>query len=75
MQGALADTFKRFVVLGEIVKLLIPGKLRKLIQDTHTNETFSIDLVKKYESTPSHTNLILIVIADASAPRLTGWTS
>ncbi|CAD6591261.1 MAG: hypothetical protein ASARMPRED_005286 [Alectoria sarmentosa] len=47
MQGALADTFKRFVVLGEIVKLLIPGKLRKLIQDTHTNETFSIDLVKK----------------------------
>ena len=55
MQGALADTFKRFVFIGKIVKLLIPGKLQKLTEDTHTNEVFSIELVKKYGSISSDT--------------------
>ena len=58
---------KRFVFLGKIVKLLIPGKLRSLTRDTHTNEIFSIELVKKYGSRPSNIELVLICAADASA--------
>lgn len=52
MQGALADTFKRFVLIGQIVQMVIPGKIRKLIEDTKTNERFSIDLVKKFVTPP-----------------------
>ena len=67
MQGALADAFKRFVFIGKVVKLLIPGKLRSLTEDTHTNEVFSIELVKKYGSMPPNTELALNFAADASA--------
>ena len=48
MQGALADCFKRFVVVGKLVMLLFPGKIQSIIADTKINERYSIDLVEKY---------------------------
>lgn len=75
MQGALVDTFRRFVFLGEIIKLLIPGKLKQLTEDTKTNERFSIDLVKRSAVPFSRYSAFLIILAGESTPRLTARTS
>lgn len=47
-QGALADTFKRFPTLGAVVKSLFPGPIRRLTEDTKTNEAYAIKLIQKY---------------------------
>lgn len=47
MQGALADCFKRFPLVGKMVMTLFPGKIQAIIADTKINEDYSIDLVKK----------------------------
>lgn len=47
MQGALADCFKRFPLLGKTIMRLFPGKIRAIVADTKINEEYSIDLVKK----------------------------
>ncbi|OTB02487.1 hypothetical protein M426DRAFT_322583 [Hypoxylon sp. CI-4A] len=46
-QGALVDTFKRFPILGDIVQVVMPGKLRKLMADTKRNEDMAIGLIKR----------------------------
>jgi hypothetical protein len=48
MQGALADTFKRFPALGAVVMRLFPGPIRRLIEDTKINEAYAIELIEKY---------------------------
>ena len=48
MQGALADSFKRFPTLAKVVMTVMPGKIQEIIADTKRNEEYSIDLVKKY---------------------------
>ena len=39
--------------IGKIVKLLFPGKIRSLVEDTYTNKAFSIEIIKKYGPTHS----------------------
>jgi hypothetical protein len=46
--GALADSFKRFPLIGEIFKTVFPGLLKKLIEDTRRHEANTMDLVQKY---------------------------
>ena len=48
MQGALADTFKRFPALGAVVLRIFPGPIRRLIEDTKRNEAYAIQLIQKY---------------------------
>lgn len=50
MQGALADAFGRFPLLGRFVMLFMGGMIEGLIRDTKINEKYSIDLVAKYKS-------------------------
>lgn len=38
---------KRFPLLAEAIKRLIPGKMKKLVQETKIHESYSLDLVKK----------------------------
>lgn len=45
-QGALADMFKRFPGLTATFMPLLESKIRKLTEDTLTNEEFAIELVK-----------------------------
>ncbi|KAI0179448.1 benzoate 4-monooxygenase cytochrome P450 [Hypoxylon sp. FL1284] len=47
MQGALADAMKRFPLVAEVFKRLVPGKIEKLIQDTKIHEGYSLNLIKK----------------------------
>ncbi|KAI6084939.1 benzoate 4-monooxygenase cytochrome P450 [Hypoxylon rubiginosum] len=46
-QGALADTMKRFPLLAEVIKRLMPGKIEKLVQETKVHESYSLNLIKK----------------------------
>ncbi len=47
MQGALADTFKRFPTIGRIFTVIMPGTIQKLVEDTKKNENYAVDLIKK----------------------------
>jgi hypothetical protein len=46
-QGALADVFKRFPMLGKTLSVLMSSQLKKLTEDTRTNEDMAIDLVNR----------------------------
>ena len=53
-KGALADTVKRFQMLGSILALLFYRKVQKLIADTQSNENMAIDLVTRYSFPSSY---------------------
>lgn len=46
-KGALVDSFKRFPMLAEIVKLIMHRQIAALIDDTNKNEDMAIELVKQ----------------------------
>jgi hypothetical protein len=46
-QGALVEVFKRFVTLGKVLAFLLRSHIKKLTQDTLTNEQMAIDLVTR----------------------------
>ena len=46
-QGALADAFKRFPMVGATLKTLMAGTIRRLVADTKLNEQHSLDLIEK----------------------------
>ncbi|KAI8953272.1 putative cytochrome P450 [Xylaria longipes] len=47
MQGALVEVFKRFMTLGKVLAFLLQSHIKKLVQDTATNEQMAIDLVNR----------------------------
>lgn len=47
-QGALADVFKRFPTFAGILMVVIGGKIKKLMEETATNEEYAIELVNRY---------------------------
>ncbi|KAI0839483.1 putative cytochrome P450 [Hypoxylon sp. FL0890] len=51
-KGALVDTFKRFPMLAEIVKLIMHKQISALIDDTNKNEELAIKLVERRVSRP-----------------------
>lgn len=53
-QGAVADTMARFPLLAKILKILMPGTIDKLTQDTKVHEAHTLDLVEKRVSKPTN---------------------
>ncbi|KAI1169144.1 putative cytochrome P450 [Nemania serpens] len=47
VQGALVEVFKRFMTLGKVLAFLLRSHIKKLVQDTSTNEQMAIDLVNR----------------------------
>ncbi|MCJ1470908.1 hypothetical protein MMC07_009556, partial [Pseudocyphellaria aurata] len=47
MQGAVADSFKRFPTIAKIALTFFGGHIRRIIQDTKINEQLSIELVER----------------------------
>ncbi|XXH01255.1 hypothetical protein Hte_007609 [Hypoxylon texense] len=52
-KGALVDSFKRFPMLAEIVKLIMRKQIAALIDDTNKNEDLAIKLVNRRVSRPT----------------------
>ncbi|KEQ98174.1 hypothetical protein AUEXF2481DRAFT_2148 [Aureobasidium subglaciale EXF-2481] len=46
-QGALADFMLRFPFMALVMKKLLPGTIKKLVQDTRTHEAYTMNLVQK----------------------------
>lgn len=69
-QGALADTFKRFPSLGSLVVTLFPGPLRRLIEDTKTNEAYAIKLIKRRINTKTDRKDFMTRMLENRDPKL-----
>ncbi|RYP61516.1 hypothetical protein DL770_009770 [Monosporascus sp. CRB-9-2] len=46
-QGALADVLKRFPTFASVLMVVMGNKIRKLMEDTRTNEGYAIDLINR----------------------------
>jgi hypothetical protein len=47
-QGALADTMNRFPFLAKVFKMVMPGTINAMIEDTRTHEAHTMDLIERY---------------------------
>ncbi|KAI0407176.1 cytochrome P450 [Xylaria palmicola] len=51
-QGALADTMSRFPLVATVFKLLMPGSINKLMEDTKIHEDHTMALIEKRLAKP-----------------------